>query len=69
MQEALGRWREETEFSDGFTRVTELDFVGQDGAANPVSLRELLVHMVEEYARHNGHVDLLRQRIDGRIGQ
>jgi hypothetical protein len=29
----------------------------------------VLVHMVEEYARHNGHADLLRQRIDGRVGQ
>jgi hypothetical protein len=28
-----------------------------------------LVHMVEEYARHNGHADLLRERIDGRVGQ
>jgi Protein of unknown function (DUF664) len=35
----------------------------------PVSLRELLVHMIEEYARHNGHADLLRERIDGRVGQ
>jgi hypothetical protein len=34
-----------------------------------VSLREVLVHMVEEYARHNGHADLLRERIDGRVGQ
>ena len=31
--------------------------------------RELLVHMIEEYARHNGHADLLRERIDGRVGQ
>jgi hypothetical protein len=29
----------------------------------------VLVHMVEEYARHNGHADLLRQRIDGAVGQ
>ncbi|HYV77341.1 MAG TPA: DUF664 domain-containing protein, partial [Streptosporangiaceae bacterium] len=29
----------------------------------------LLVHMIEEYARHNGHADLLRERIDGRLGQ
>jgi hypothetical protein len=35
----------------------------------PVSLREVLVHMVEEHARHNGHADLLRERIDGRVGQ
>jgi hypothetical protein len=35
----------------------------------PMSLREVLVGMIEEYARHMGHVDLLRERIDGRIGQ
>lgn len=34
-----------------------------------MSLREVLVGMIEEYARHMGHVDLLRERIDGRIGQ
>jgi hypothetical protein len=34
-----------------------------------VSLRAVLVHMVEEYARHNGHADLLREQIDGRVGQ
>ena len=28
-----------------------------------------MVHMIEEYARHNGHADLLRERIDGRVGQ
>ena len=34
-----------------------------------ISLREVLVHMIEEYARHCGHADLLRERIDGRVGQ
>lgn len=34
----------------------------------PVSLRWILVHMIEEYARHNGHADLLRERIDGVTG-
>jgi hypothetical protein len=29
----------------------------------------VLVHVVEEYARHNGHADLLRERIDGRVGR
>jgi hypothetical protein len=42
--------------------------VGSDSAGEPVSLRELLVHMVEEYARHNGHADLLREAIDGSAG-
>ena len=33
------------------------------------SLRYILVHMIEEYARHMGHADFLRERIDGRVGQ
>ncbi len=32
------------------------------------SLREVLVHMIEEYAHDVGHADLLRERIDGRVG-
>lgn len=39
--------------------------VGPDG----IALRELWVHRVEEYARHCGHADLLRERVDGRVGQ
>jgi len=27
-----------------------------------------MIHMIEEYARHNGHADLLRERIDGTVG-
>jgi Protein of unknown function (DUF664) len=34
----------------------------------PVNLRWVLVHLVEEYARHNGHADLLRERLDGATG-
>ena len=34
-----------------------------------VSVRDLVVHMIEEYARHAGHADLLRECIDGRAGQ
>jgi uncharacterized damage-inducible protein DinB len=33
-----------------------------------ISVRWILVHMVEEYARHNGHADLLRESIDGQVG-
>jgi uncharacterized damage-inducible protein DinB len=33
------------------------------------SVRDILVHMVEEYARHCGHADLLRECVDGRTGQ
>lgn len=33
------------------------------------TLRWLLVHMIEEYARHNGHADLLRESVDGHTGE
>jgi uncharacterized damage-inducible protein DinB len=33
------------------------------------SLRWIYLHMIEEYARHNGHADLLRERIDGAVGE
>jgi len=53
------------------------DGVGLDGlsvAEHPdglgrFSLRWILLHMIEEYARHNGHADLIRESIDGRTGQ
>jgi uncharacterized damage-inducible protein DinB len=67
--EAQAAWREEIAFAEQFTRDHDLDFAGHDSEGQPASLRELLVHMIEEYARHNGHADLLRERIDGRIGQ
>jgi uncharacterized damage-inducible protein DinB len=38
-----------------------------DGRA--LSLRWILVHMIEEYARHNGHADLLRESVDGLTGE
>ena len=39
--------------------------LGKDG----IAVRELLVHRIEEYARHAGHADLLRECVDGRVGQ
>jgi hypothetical protein len=39
------------------------------GQADGPVRRDVLVHMIEEYARHNGHADFLRERIDGRVGQ
>jgi uncharacterized damage-inducible protein DinB len=38
------------------------------GPTKTYSLRWVYTHMVEEYARHNGHADLLRERIDGAVG-
>ena len=65
-------WRAEVAFADRFVaEAPDLDVTGKtpDRWRGPMSLRWVLVHMVEEYARHNGHADLLRQRIDGRVGQ
>ena len=49
----------------------DLDATGSthgDPRGARVSLRWVLVHMIEEYARHNGHADLLRECIDGTVG-
>ena len=34
-----------------------------------ISVRWVLIHMIEEYARHNGHADLLRESVDGQVGE
>ncbi|XVV07444.1 DinB family protein [Actinosynnema sp. CA-248983] len=68
--EAWSVWRAEVEFADRFVAAApDLDVCGDDPWRGPLSLRWVLVHMVEEYARHNGHADLLRERIDGAVGQ
>jgi len=45
-----------------------LEALGTSSRGKSVSLRWIYVHMIEEYARHNGHADLIRERIDGRTG-
>jgi hypothetical protein len=49
----------------------DLDVTGVTGVEHirVVSHRWVLVHMIEEYARHNGHADLLRECIDGTVGE
>jgi uncharacterized damage-inducible protein DinB len=42
---------------------------GPTGWPERPSLRWILLHMVEEYARHNGHADLLREAVDGEVGE
>ena len=64
--QAWANWRAEVAFAERFVaEAPDLDLVGTEGHC----LREVLVHMIEEYARHNGHADFLRERIDGRVGQ
>ncbi|MEU1073073.1 MULTISPECIES: DinB family protein [unclassified Streptomyces] len=67
--EAWRAWREEVAYADDFVRrAPHLDVEGEDSWRGRVSLRWVLIHMIEEYARHNGHADLLRERIDGARG-
>ncbi|HEY6377725.1 MAG TPA: DinB family protein [Candidatus Dormibacteraeota bacterium] len=68
--EAFAAWRGECEHARTLAAaVPSLDEVGaQQRHGETVSLRWILVHMIEEYARHNGHADLLRQCIDGAVG-
>jgi uncharacterized damage-inducible protein DinB len=68
----MGRYHDEL---DRCRRVAagypDLDAVGtgrRGGRRISVSLRWIYVHMIEEYARHNGHADLIRERVDGTTG-
>ena len=74
--DAWDAWRAEVDFATRFVaEAPSLDITGDDplnehgSGGGSMSLREVLVGMIEEYARHMGHVDLLRERIDGRTGQ
>ena len=67
---AWAAWREEVAYAERC--VEAFDDLGSTVPTprdTDLSVREVLVHMMEEYARHCGHADLLRERIDGRIGQ
>ena len=68
--EAFASWRAEVEHARRIEAAApDLDLTGHQATwGEDVSLRWVLVHMVEEYARHNGHADLLREGLDGRTG-
>jgi uncharacterized damage-inducible protein DinB len=63
----LSAWRAECEASRRAARSHTLDDTGLR-RGNPCSLRWIYVHMIEEYARHNGHADLIRELVDGSVG-
>ncbi|HLT60571.1 MAG TPA: DinB family protein [Microlunatus sp.] len=66
VEEAWQNWRAEVRNAEAFVDAApDFDLTGPKGD----NLRDVLVHMIEEYARHVGHADLLRERIDGRVGQ
>jgi uncharacterized damage-inducible protein DinB len=68
VSEALASWDEERARADDIVSRRALDATGHRRDGTEVSMRWILNHMIEEYSRHNGHADLLRQRIDGATG-
>ncbi|MDX1660014.1 MAG: DinB family protein [Nitriliruptorales bacterium] len=74
-EELRGRWQNAVERSRELV-AQALDNGGMDQLAEretpegeSPSLRWIVCHMIEEYARHNGHADLLRESIDGEVGE
>lgn len=67
--DAWGVWRREVAHARG--HLAGVDDLGAtvDHHGRSVEVRDIVVHMIEEYARHLGHADLLRECIDGRTGQ
>ncbi|MFI1422514.1 DinB family protein [Streptomyces sp. NPDC020731] len=70
-QEAYGTWQAEIDTARRNAAGFALDDLSRGRSRHtgkPFSLRWIYTHMIEEYARHNGHADLLRERVDGATG-
>jgi uncharacterized damage-inducible protein DinB len=63
----LAIWQAECESSRRAAAAHDLSDTGLR-RGEPVSLRWIYTHMIEEYARHNGHADLIREMVDGSVG-
>jgi uncharacterized damage-inducible protein DinB len=68
--EAFAAWEAEVEHARRIERAAgSLDVTGyHPRSGEEVSLRLVMLHLIHEYARHNGHADLLREGIDGAVG-
>ncbi|MFE7461072.1 DinB family protein [Kitasatospora albolonga] len=68
--ETESAWRAETAAARKSAAAYGLDDFSQGvgSAGEPFNLRWIYTHMIEEYARHNGHADLVRERVDGATG-
>lgn len=72
--QAWEAWRTEVAHAEEFMAGVEdlgacVPFPLDSEMGDTVAVRDVVVHIIEEYARHMGHADLLRERIDGRVGQ
>ena len=73
VDEAFAQWRRQVDRADEWLDGQDDAGMGAEVVYNSdgevTTVRDILVHMIEEYARHCGHADLLRECIDGRTGQ
>lgn len=73
-EQVFARYAEECRLADAAAEGLPLETTfenpwwGKGAATQHLDLRWLYLHMIEEYARHNGHADLLREAIDGQTG-
>jgi uncharacterized damage-inducible protein DinB len=68
VEEAWASWRREVADAEAWLAHDDFDRV-VPVRGDEIEVRDIVVHLVEEYARHCGHADLLRECIDGRTGQ
>jgi hypothetical protein len=61
-------WQAECEESRKAAASRSLEDTGRTRSGKSWSLRWIYVHMIEEYARHNSHADLIRELVDGEVG-
>jgi uncharacterized damage-inducible protein DinB len=68
--EAFAAWEAEVDHARRIERAAgSLEVTGVDRTSGEqYSLRRVLLHLIQEYARHNGHADLIREGIDGAVG-
>ena len=69
LEQDLAAWRAEITRTDAILAIRSLDDTIPTNRRGPVSLRWVLWHVFEEYARHNGHADIIREAIDGAVGE
>jgi uncharacterized damage-inducible protein DinB len=67
--QAISVWEEECRISRAILKkLSSLDVTFSSPTRPVISARWMVNHMIEEYSRHNGHADLIRERLDGATG-
>lgn len=68
VEESIALWEAAVARSNAVIAAHDFDERSAKGKDRP-SLRWIVIHLIEEYSRHNGHADLLREAIDGQVGE